>query len=97
LGESVLCPTNLLPSERLKWFPINAQSAKLTFNYKGLSLFFIVTFNEIVEIIQLETKRYMDLKKLETWIIKLAEYKEINNVVVPTAFEIFVAIKRGRL
>ena len=88
LGESVLYPTNLLPSERLKWFPIDSQTAKLIFNYKGLSLFFIITFNEIGEVTQMETKRYMDKKNLETWIIKLAVYREINNIITPTAFEV---------
>ena len=95
LGESVLYPTNLLPNERLQWFAIDSQSAKLTFDYNGLSLFYIVTFNDMGEIIQLETKRYMDEKKLETWIIKLANYREINNVFVPTSFEVLWRLKKG--
>jgi len=95
LAESVLYPTNLLPCERLKWLAIDSKSAKLTFNYNGLSLFFIVTFNQLGEIIELETKRYMDKKNLETWIIKLASYKEINTVVVPTNFEILWRLSKG--
>lgn len=50
LGERVLYPTNLLPGERLQWSS-DAKSAKFTFNYNGLSLFFIVTFNDAGEII----------------------------------------------
>ena len=88
LGESVWYPTNLLPSEELQWFPIDSLTARLTFNYSSLSLFFIISFNEIGEITQMETKRYMDEKKLETWVIKLADYKEINTVVVPTTSEV---------
>jgi hypothetical protein len=95
LGESILYPTNLLPSERLQWFAINSQTAKLTFNYNQLSLYFIITFNEVGEITQMETKRYMDDKNLETWIIKLADYKEIKSVVVPTAFEVLWRLKKG--
>ena len=95
LGESVLYPTNLLPGERLQWFAIDSQTAKLTFNYNGLSLFFIITFNEIGEITQMETKRYMDEKKLETWVIKLANYKEMNGVVVPTTFEVLWRLEKG--
>ena len=34
LGESILYPTNLLPGERLRWVPIDSQSARLTFNYQ---------------------------------------------------------------
>jgi hypothetical protein len=95
LGESVLYPTNLLPGERLQWSAINSQSAKLTFNYGALSLFYLVTFNDAGEITQLETKRYMDEKYLETWIIKLAEYKEINGVVVPTSTEVLWRLEKG--
>jgi len=95
LGESILYPTSLLPDERLKWAGIDSNSAKLTFSYKGLLLFFIITFNEIGEIIQMETKRYMDKTKLETWVIKFDEYKEINNVMVPLKFEVLWRLEKG--
>jgi hypothetical protein len=95
LGESVLYPTNLLPSNRLKWSEIDANTSKLTFNYNGLSLFFIVTFNEIGEITQMETNRYMDEKHLETWVIKLANYKKMNDIIVPTTFEVLWRLKTG--
>jgi hypothetical protein len=95
LGESVLYPTNLLPSERLKWSAIDSHSARFTFNYKDLSLFYIVTFNDLGEIVQLETKRYMDEKQLATWIIKLENYKEINDVKVPTTFEVLWRLETG--
>jgi hypothetical protein len=97
LGESVLYPTNLLPSKKLQWTAIDKQTAKSTFNHNGLSLFYIVTFNDAGEIIQLESKRYMDKENLETWIIKLANYKKINRVVVPTAFEVLWRLKTGDL
>jgi hypothetical protein len=95
LGESVLYPTNLLPSERLQWSAIDSQTAKLTFDYNQLSLFFLLTFNDTGEITQMETKRYMDDKNLGTWIIKLAEYKEMNGVVVPTVFDVFWRLQKG--
>lgn len=95
LGESVLYPTNLLPSERLHWFPIDSQTAKLTYNYKDLSLFFKITFNEIGEITEMETKRFMDEKNLETWIIKATNYKELNNVFIPTAFDVMWRLEKG--
>ena len=95
LAESVLYPTNLLPSERLKWFPIDTSTAKMTFDYNGLSLFFIITFDEIGQIIQMETKRYMDEKSLKIWIIKLANYKELNAVIIPTTFEVLWRLEKG--
>ena len=95
LGESVLYPTNFLPGERLEWRAIDSQSAKLTFNYNGLSLFFIITFNEACEITEMETKRYIDKTKLETWVIKCAGYKKVNNVVIPSTFEVLLRLEKG--
>ncbi len=97
LGESVIYPTNLLPSKNSQWSAIDSHTAKFAFNYNGLYLFYVVTFNNAGEIIQLETKRYMDDDHLETWIIKPALYKEMNNVIVPTAFEVLWRLKTGDL
>lgn len=97
LGESVLYPTNLLPGEHLKWSAIDDQSARLTFTYNGLSLFYIVTFNDDNEIIKLETRRYMDEKHLETWVIKLDTYKLMNGIHVPTRFEVLWRLEKGDL
>ena len=95
LGESVLYPTNLLPSKRLQWLPIDSNTAKLIFNYNGLHLFFIFTFNEIGEITEMETKRYMGDENLETWVIKATNYKEFNNILIPTAFNVLWRLKKG--
>lgn len=94
LGESILYPTHLLPGERLQWQSIDSQSARLTFNYNGLSLFFTIRFNEIGEIIQMETKRYMDKTTLATWVIKCADYKELNNVKIPSTFEVLWRLEK---
>lgn len=95
LSESVWFPTNLLPSKRLHWFPIDANSAKLTFEYEGLSLFYIITFNEKGEIIQMETERFMDETRKETWIINPDQYEEINGVTIPMHAEVFWRLKEG--
>lgn len=95
LGESVLYPTNFLPSDKLQWFPIDDQTAKLTFNYNGLDLFFKISFNLMGEITEMETKRYMDVSRLETWVIKLSDYKELNKVIVPTRFDVLWRLEKG--
>jgi len=95
LGESILYPTNLLPSDRLKWFSMDDATSKLTYNYNGLSLFFNITFNQMGEITEMETKRYMDEKNLETWVIKVTDYKELNNVLIPTGFEVLWRLEKG--
>jgi hypothetical protein len=95
LGESILYPTNLLPNPQLQWLTINDKTAKLIYSYKGLSLFFKITFNEIGEITEMETKRYMDEKNLETWIIKATNYKQLNNILIPTNFEVIWRLEKG--
>lgn len=87
LGESVWFPTNLLPSDRLQWLPINDTSAKIQLTYNHLSLFYIVTFNEKNQISKLETKRYYDDNTLKTWIGECCKYKKINGVIVPTVIK----------
>lgn len=95
LGESILYPTNFLPSERLQWLPIDSQRAKLNYQYKGLFLSFIITVNEIGEITEMETQRYMDEKNLETWVIKATDYKVMNNVLIPTVFDVIWRLEKG--
>ncbi len=63
--------------------------------YKGLSLFFKITFNEIGEITEMETKRYMNEKDLETWVIKATNYKQLNNIFIPTAFDVSWRLEKG--
>jgi hypothetical protein len=94
LGESVWFPTNLLPNNNLQWTPIDSSSAKLTYNYKGLSVFYIVSFNNSGEITQLETKRYRE-ENLETWIGKFADYKQVNGIVIPTSIEAIWKLEKG--
>lgn len=95
LGESILYPTNFLPSDRLTWHSIDYNKAKLAFQYNGLSLFFIITVNEIGEITEMETKRYMGEENLETWVIKATKYVEWNSVLVPTVFDVLWRLEQG--
>lgn len=87
LGESTWFPTNLLPSERLRWSPIDAYTAKLAVEYEGLSLAYTVSFNEQDEIVRLETQRYMTSDRLERWVGKLSDYQCIHGVRIPTRIQ----------
>ena len=88
LAECVWFPTNLLPGEDLTWEAIDTSHAKLTLKYKKLSISYLVTFNEIGEITQLETRRFMEKGKRETWIGTLWDYKEYNGMSIPTTIEV---------
>lgn len=95
LAESVWFPTNLLPNENLHWEPIDNHNAQLTFNHNNLTLSYLVTFNNIGEITQLQTKRYMGETNLETWIGKVSDYNELNGMVVPTKIEAIYRLEKG--
>ncbi len=63
LGESFWFPTNLLPSDILRWSPIDSLNAKLTYAYNNMTVFYMVRFNEIGEITRLETERYKEKRE----------------------------------
>lgn len=95
LGESVWFPTNLLPSERIQWLPVNADSARLSFHYRTVAFSCLVTFNETGEITQMEMQRFMGDENRQNWLIKLADYKELNGVNVPTKAEAIWKLETG--
>ena len=97
LGESVWFPTNLLPGERTQWSSIDANSAELSFKYRSVSFSYIVTFNEVGEITQMETKRFIGEEKREPWLCKMADYREINGVIVPTKAEAIWKLEKGEV
>jgi hypothetical protein len=87
LGESVWMPTNLLPCEHIQWTSIDQHTAKLTFDWQGQSVFYIVHFNEEGQIIRMETERYMDEARLEKWEGRLSDYQVANGMNVPCTIE----------
>lgn len=95
MAESVWFPTNLLPSENVKWTKIDENSAKLSFCYKEISFHFIVTFNAVGEITTIQTQRYMTDEKRETWICKMSNYKEISGIRIPFSAEVIWRLSSG--
>jgi hypothetical protein len=74
---------------------MDGNMAKLIFNYNELQLFFDVTFNEQGEITQMESMRYIDQVKIEKWVIKLSDYKEFQNIKIPTSTEVLWKLEKG--
>ncbi len=95
LGESVWFPTNLLPRENLQWSPVDSNRAKLTFTYKGLSVYYIVTFNNNHEVVKLETQRHMEDQGLKPWVGQFSDYRNINGIRVPTVIEASWDLEEG--
>lgn len=79
----------------MQWDSIDNSSAKLTFSYAQISVSYTVSFNEMGEITQLQTQRYMGNGNLETWVGKLSNYREINGIKIPTAIEGIWKLEQG--
>ncbi len=95
LGESVWFPTNFLPSKNLKWEVIDSSTSKLVYATEQLEIYYIVSFNEKGEIIQLDTERYKEKGKLEKWRGRVSDYKEFEGMKVPTHIEAIWLLESG--
>ncbi len=87
LGESVWFPTNLLPRPGLQWQALDADTAILSFQHRGMSLEYRVCFNGKGEITELETQRHMGDEGLKTWRGRLSNYEEVSGMKVPMKIE----------
>ena len=79
LGEAPWFPTALLPSEKLKWEPIDNDSAKVIFTDKDLTVDGVFYFNEQGQITDFSAKRYR-YKDMEKWSGIYRDYKEIEGM-----------------
>ena len=95
LGESVWFPTNLLPSDRLRWVPIDEDTAALLFEYRGMTLRYTVTFNQAGEITELETERFLGEEGLETWVGRVSDYQEVGGMRIPMTIEALWVLDDG--
>ena len=95
LGESVWFPTNLLPSHRLQWEPIDENTARLLFHHRGMFLDYTVRFNQNGEITELETERYMGDDRLETWVGRVSDYEEVGGMKIPMRIEAIWKLEEG--
>jgi len=87
LGESLLFPTNLLPGDRLRWFPVDDTTALLSLEYKNHSVHCLVRFNSKGEIISLKTKRFRGKDGRGTWIVRVSRYEVVNGMKIPMRIE----------
>jgi hypothetical protein len=87
IAESALVPTNLLPSDSLKWEELNAVTAKLHYFFKEREYSLLVRFNACNEIESVETIRPFNDKSLQKWKGRFRSYKNIEGYRVPTELE----------
>ncbi|WP_258360175.1 DUF6544 family protein [Moorella sulfitireducens] len=97
LAETVWFPTAAL-SSYITWEEIDANSAKVTMSYGGITASGIFTFNEKGEIINFVAKRYGEFDgqyRLETWSVPVQDYREFNGIKVPTRGQVIWKLESG--
>ena len=95
VAESVWFPTNLLPSENVRWTAVNSSTAQLSFHYNNIAFTYQVSFNEAGEITEMETKRFMSETGSEAWIVRLADYEGFAGILIPTKCEALWLLEKG--
>jgi len=95
LAETPLFPTALLPSENLKWEPIDNNSAKAILIDKNITIEGIFHFNEQGQIIEFNAKRYKDGDTFEDWGGYYRDYREIDGVKIPFSMEVVWHLESG--
>lgn len=87
LGESVCFPTNLLPSQSLKWYPVDASSARLEYSFRNMLISCMVKFNADHEIEQMTAMRNLGEGPRQKWVTRLSDYQLRDGVLIPTMLE----------
>ena len=90
IGEAVMFPTALLPSEYIKWKPIDENSAELEVTHGNNKGTYQVYFNDIGEIVKYESDNRYDkidgrFQKVGSVAVR-SGYKELGGFRVPTEF-----------
>lgn len=96
LAEAPIIPTAMLPSEYLKWQPIDDNSAKAIISYGGVAASAVFHFNEAGQ----PTKVYSEERYREDkgsfiktpWGGYYGKYEDKEGIKVPTEFKVFWVI-----
>ncbi len=94
LGEAPLFPTALLPSDNLRWEPIDSNSAKAILTDHNITVESVFFFNEEGQITQFKSKRYYETT-LENWTGYYRDYREIKGMRIPFDVEVEWNLESG--
>ena len=99
LAEAVWLPTALLPSERLRWSPIDDSRAVATLTDLGLTVSLEFTFGDTGEITSVfSPERYMesggDYKPIP-WAGRFWDYREHDRMMIPEKAEVEWQLPEG--
>lgn len=87
LGESPWFPTALLPSDKLKWEPVDENRAKIILRDAGISVQGIFRFDKTGAITDFTAKRFKD-GNLEKWTGHYKDYRKVSGFRIPHRVEV---------
>ncbi|MCL5056654.1 MAG: hypothetical protein M1130_01385 [Actinobacteria bacterium] len=97
LAETVWFPTAAL-SSYIEWEEIDANSAKATMSYGGITASGVFTFNGKGEVISLVAERYGEFNGrflIKTWSVLMGDHKEFNGIKIPAKGEVIWKLDTG--
>lgn len=97
LAETVWFPSAAL-SSHITWEEIDANSARATMSYGGVTGSGVFIFNEKGEVVEFTAERYMESEgrfTLEKWSVQVTDYKEFNGIMIPAQGEVIWKLKSG--
>ncbi|MCG9967368.1 hypothetical protein L9W92_04765 [Pelotomaculum terephthalicicum JT] len=97
LAETAWFPTAAL-SSYIKWEEIDANSARATMSYAGITASGVFTFNEKGEVLSLVAERYGEFNGqylMKTWSVLMGENKEFNGIRIPARGEVIWKLDTG--
>lgn len=95
IAESIWFPTALLPSAKLRWLPVNDNSAKLEYTNEGQHIAFLVTFSAKDEIEAIETQRCDGKGRRRLWQGKASHYRRHGGMLIPSRLEAVWKLPEG--
>ena len=97
LAESVWLPTAAL-SNYIKWEEMDANSARATMTYGGITVSGVFTFNQKGEVVNFVAQRYGDFNGqylMKTWVVNMKEHKHFNGIRIPSVGEVIWRLETG--
>lgn len=97
LAEMAWFPTAAL-SSHIKWEEINANSARATMSYKGVTGSGVYTFDENGDVVSFSAKRYREVDGqyvLSPWGGNVRGYNEFNDIRIPSKMDVIWKLESG--
>ncbi|MDD3653135.1 MAG: hypothetical protein PHO01_02935 [Desulfotomaculaceae bacterium] len=97
LAETVWFPTAAL-SNYIQWEEVDADSARATMTYGGITASGVFTFNQKGEVVSFVAQRYGDFNGqylMKTWVVNLKQHQEFNGIRIPAAGEVIWKLETG--